>query len=654
MWEFNATFPIRNVVFPYVVLSPSLYLLRWINSTGISAFQLTAVKVVMATRLPLSFLSLFGYVATGRLADSFHINRYLSTVLYCSSYVSWAYFTRTFSNSVEAVLLAAVLLLALTFSGRASVAKQSSETVAALDTEKNRSDLGSSDVGCTTESSADKDHLGDDVKSDTQEENSSSIPASEERECTRRSPFLKNELAVDKENTKETDKTEGKLKEESKETEEERSKEELKDDIKKYMQVKEVTLRDNDRYEELTVLRMNIAKLVSFLLGAIVTAGFFNRPTFLIFATVPVIYWMWNVTRCDCQGKLRGVPLFIVVLNLSLGAVFAFVTFVLLDTLYFNPDFIKIVSYSLSACMDDPFSWQTLQTGLQTVASSLVITPWNFIKYNFDVRNLAEHGLHPRYTHFLINLPLLLGPLYVPLVIVCILSLFRLLRGSESTNSRSSLAWLMFMGLVPVLGLSVFPHQEPRFLIPALPVYVVLGAKIVSAMLPGKLSFFALWTVFNIVLTLVYGYVHQAALIPALSIYQQKLSSSLSRTSNVYHAIFYKTYPPPRHLLLLRPENSRVSIHELAGAPVDTLLQRVRHVQDECRKSRVTCQVHVFLPSTVTSQVEKHLSDSKIKATSICPHLSMEAPPRLRAWWKKRLSFQDFIMDFCLNILRIS
>lgn len=41
----------------------------------------------------------------------------------------------------------------------------------------------------------------------------------------------------------------------------------------------------------------------------------------------------------------------------------------------------------------------------------IVISPLNNLLYNLKVDNLAQHGLHPRYTHFAINLPLLYGPL---------------------------------------------------------------------------------------------------------------------------------------------------------------------------------------------------------------------------------------------------
>jgi phosphatidylinositol glycan class Z len=43
----------------------------------------------------------------------------------------------------------------------------------------------------------------------------------------------------------------------------------------------------------------------------------------------------------------------------------------------------------------------------------LTWTVWNNLMYNLNVENLALHGLHPRYTHILVNFPLLFGPLAV-------------------------------------------------------------------------------------------------------------------------------------------------------------------------------------------------------------------------------------------------
>ena len=41
----------------------------------------------------------------------------------------------------------------------------------------------------------------------------------------------------------------------------------------------------------------------------------------------------------------------------------------------------------------------------------LVAAPYNSLRYNADVTNLASHGLHPRGTHVALNAPMMFGPL---------------------------------------------------------------------------------------------------------------------------------------------------------------------------------------------------------------------------------------------------
>ncbi|XP_005092851.1 GPI mannosyltransferase 4 [Aplysia californica] len=589
-WEFEPSTPVRSIVFPYLVAGPSISLLRWMNSTGIHGLQISAVKVVMATRLPLAFLSVFGYLATSRLALVFGAEEYLSTVLWCSSYVTWAYFTRTFSNTVEAVLLAVVLLLVLS----SPAVKSSLPLPVNTEPQPAKDDSGKGESPKTDQDEKSADSRKD-VKKDGKEKKR------KERENERQAKLLP----------------------------------------------------QSGRSSDAKRCSAGASKLRAYLLGAFITAGFFNRPTFPVFVAVPVLLWLYSLKANSFRERsifrLLGPCFF-----MSVGALVVFCGFVVADTLYFNPDSVNIVSHSLHGLFDGSISFTAMSSSVKDMTSAMIVTPWNFIQYNLRTENLAQHGLHPRYTHIVGNLPLLTGPLYVPIVITSVLSILRCLtRQSDKNNGFYDSLWLTSMMMLPVLALSVFPHQEPRFLIPLLPVLVVLGAKTVSAMAPAKLSFFALWAFFNIFLVLVYGYIHQAALVPALSIYQQKLSSSPVTTSQ-HHAIFYKTYPPPRHLLLVKPQNMNIKIHDLAGAPIDSMVSLVKSTKSECVRSKTKCQIYVFLPSTVTPRVLDDLSPYKISTTSICPHLSMESPPRFRAWWSKRLSPDEFLMDFCLNIMRIS
>lgn len=42
--------------------------------------------------------------------------------------------------------------------------------------------------------------------------------------------------------------------------------------------------------------------------------------------------------------------------------------------------------------------------------AQIVVTPYNNLLYNLSPENLAEHGLHPRWLHAVVNLPMVVGP----------------------------------------------------------------------------------------------------------------------------------------------------------------------------------------------------------------------------------------------------
>ena len=501
----------------------------------------------MGTRLPLAFLSVFGYLATRRLASTFNVDKYLSSVLWSSSYVTWTYFTRTFSNTVEAVLLSVVLLIV----------------------------------------------------------------------CT--SPHVGNSGTA--------------------------------------LELKRKNEEDEGQTYKKTAVVNKSYRFRALILGILTVAGFFNRPTFLAFAAVPIIFWIYNVTMKHYRGN--GVfNMCSVVFCMSVGAISTFSCFVLADTLYYRPGFLDEMYESIDRLVDrlvsSGFSSDVIFSTFKDSAAGLVVTPWNFVNYNMQTDNLAVHGIHPRYTHFVVNLPLLTGPLYLPILFITFVSIIGFFNRHKVTKEAHQTVWLTLMMLVPVSVLSVFPHQEPRFLIPLLPVLMVLGTKVVRVMSPAKYTFCILWGFFNIVLILVYSFLHQAALVPSMSIYQQKLSSR-SGSNREHHAIFYNTYPPPRHLLLIKPETTNIKVHDLAGAHRKSLMKLIKETKLSCSRNQgKKCQLYVFLPATVSPIIQDRLSEYKVEITSICPHLSMEAPPRFHAWWMRKIKFDEFIMDFCLNILRIS
>ena len=169
------------------------------------------------------------------------------------------------------------------------------------------------------------------------------------------------------------------------------------------------------------------------------------------------------------------------------------------------------------------------------------ITPLNALLYNSKSTNLAEHGLHPRITHSLVNIPILFGPLAV--VLYTSTCKKALSAGNRNKNSQpipiviNTCHWAIFSGL---FVLSCAPHQEVRFLFPCI-VPVILVCTTNAIVTQRRAKFIGLWTVFNFVLYTFFGWLHQGGLAETL------LHISNTSTMSSSH-IFYKTYMPPSFL----------------------------------------------------------------------------------------------------------
>lgn len=139
-------------------------------------------------------------------------------------------------------------------------------------------------------------------------------------------------------------------------------------------------------------------------LATIVVSGVFVRPTFLAFAGAPIFFWLHRglgsrvVNFLDFHCRI---------------AVFAVCTLpaclflIIADSLYF-----KYLTLEDVGRMD---------IGMD----NFVVTPLNFIKYNSNTSNLKEHGLHPRFLHFLVNVPLLFNVLGLVGVYVVVKMIYR-------------------------------------------------------------------------------------------------------------------------------------------------------------------------------------------------------------------------------------
>ena len=274
--------------------------------------------------------------------------------------------------------------------------------------------------------------------------------------------------------------------------------------------------------------------------GVILTAGVFNRPTFLIFAFVPSLWWIINVARCSSNSVIKFLSKIYVTLA---SAAVMFAIFCFIDSVFYsfkarsvdNKEIcnlqISLLLTNLSICL--PFDMNTIYCLRKVFANCFILTPWNFIQYNTISSNLAEHGIHPFYLHFCVNMPLLFGPLMFYIFKsfpACMKSILIYLRSLQfifsSTNSsqinktniennlgRVGCASILLFIFIPVAVFSIFPHQEPRFLIPLLPLIVIFT--IISTKSLSKI-FIIVFIIFNITLAILFGILHQGGLLPCL------------------------------------------------------------------------------------------------------------------------------------------
>jgi len=364
-------------------------------------------------------------------------------------------------------------------------------------------------------------------------------------------------------------------------------------------------------------------------ISMLIVVGVFNRPTFVVYAVVPYLWWLFS----------DGVDRVIVKsVNSVVTAVPVSILLIICDSIYFGHLDINNLDV---ADLSDIMSF---------LSHNITVTPLNFVLYNTQSGNLAEHGIHPRFTHFVVNIPLLFSVLSVCFFYDVLWWCMTVVWGRTWKVVSTYRRHLMLLGccVVPVTLLSMFPHQEPRFLIPLLPVFMALYAdKITSA--GGML---ALWVVANLLGCLFYGCVHQAGVVPCLGYLQQTQPDALDR-----RVIFWHTYTAPQHLLLLPQQysgsqdpdhngNSPVTVHSgnspvhtgnslksLEGNSIEDLIYHLtlmNSLQSSQRWGKP--EVMVAAPSSEHHYLVCKAAEAGIRldiSQSFWPHLSTEHPPNL-------------------------
>lgn len=124
-----------------------------------------------------------------------------------------------------------------------------------------------------------------------------------------------------------------------------------------------------------------------FAISTVTVLGVFNRPTFLAFAFAPIFFWLQR----GMGSKYIGFTDFNQrSFTLAVAAIPSTIFLIIIDSVYFGYlTFAEIMNKDVS------------------LESNFVVTPYNFIKYNINPNNLAQHGLHSKLTHVLVNIPVL-------------------------------------------------------------------------------------------------------------------------------------------------------------------------------------------------------------------------------------------------------
>ncbi|KAM5165599.1 GPI mannosyltransferase 4 [Mantella aurantiaca] len=354
------------------------------------------------------------------------------------------------------------------------------------------------------------------------------------------------------------------------------------------------------------------------LIGMVLAAGFFNRPTFLCFALMPVLYW---ASQNDLsQFSYTSI---INVIKLLPSTVITSAIFIVSDTMYYTGHY--------------PFSINNMENYAHHQRQNIILTPFNFLCYNLNPSNLAQHGIHPPITHLAINSPMLFGLLHLSAV----LSGFNLIKkqiwskynspNTECERPSSHEARLLFFYFVPLIALSLFNHQEPRFLIPlVLPLVLLVSSYSTTTKIKCSI------VMFNVLGALFFGCLHQGGLIPSL-FHIQHILQSISSSGNMSHhhtVLFTHTYMPPHYLLNLRKGQTSVDIIDLAGFDEDQLCQKLQDIQGNLTHRNTLLQgaishdFIVVLPGTIIPVIDN--CDLAYKSdTWFIPHLSMEDPPTI-------------------------
>uniref|UniRef100_A0A2A4K7Z2 Mannosyltransferase n=1 Tax=Heliothis virescens TaxID=7102 RepID=A0A2A4K7Z2_HELVI len=372
------------------------------------------------------------------------------------------------------------------------------------------------------------------------------------------------------------------------------------------------------------------------ILSTIVIIGIFNRPTFVGFAFPPIFFWLHR----GLGSKVVGFKDFHYrIFTFIMCGVPTALLLILVDSGYYG--------YITMADIESlKVSWD-----------NWVVTPLNFLRYNSDMRNLTQHGLHPRWLHLAVNVPLLFNVLGILAIVTLSVNTYRFVRGQYSKLPRiQSITGLMLFSLViPIAALSLFPHQEARFIIPVLvPLIYLFGNHLHTNESDGpktrrfKTTIRYTWYALNVLLTLFFGFIHQGGIYP----FANSLFHEIKNNYGVHtHVITTHSYSIPTFLLQLESTTKvykdkktghkyrlapTTFVHKYGSLPMHHLFVKVDDVltnaemmlHDYKKRYRFYIASPCSLEQDLRSAAAKYHYFELIEEFSYYPHFCTEAFPK--------------------------
>lgn len=327
------------------------------------------------------------------------------------------------------------------------------------------------------------------------------------------------------------------------------------------------------------------------LVGLFAVDGFFMRFTFAIFALPLAAFVFYRHVRLAIQGHPRTA-----LISLSIAITIAIAFFGLrieTETSFYT----RLAKMN---CMELATFWRT----------KWVVPPVNALLYNVKTDNVAQHGLHPRWLHAVVNFPMMVGAANCIVVVIQGYLFVRDKVGPStdiqtaasqevveeqeqerkeverpmdgttacqvaSTSSKpeqacidEQVAWVDIEATIVALSLwivvlslamlSMSPHQEARFLLAlAFPSTIVMAYALQSRFFTHRVRLMrtlcVLHVVQHVVQLVLFSFLHQAALLPTVF----SIDTSLSRLTRhadpllerYEHHLLYRTFSVPFHML---------------------------------------------------------------------------------------------------------